>query len=41
VTAIAFGGSPGIAAIMLIALIWVIVGIINVVHATRAHPTKR
>jgi Flp pilus assembly protein TadB len=38
VTAIVFGGSPGIAAIMLIALIWVIVGIINVFHATRKHP---
>jgi Flp pilus assembly protein TadB len=38
VTAIVFGGSPGIAAIMLTALIWVIVGIINVFHATRKHP---
>ena len=33
VTAIVLKGSPGGAAIMLMALIWVIVGIINVVHA--------
>ena len=38
VTAIVLRGSPGVAAIMLMALIWVIVGIINVVHATRKHP---
>ena len=38
VTAIVLKGSPGGAAIMLMALIWVIVGIINVVHATRKHP---
>ena len=38
VTAIVLKGSPGVAAIMLMALIWVIVGIINVVHATRKHP---
>jgi hypothetical protein len=33
-------GSPGVAAIILMALIWVIVGIINVVHATRKHPNQ-
>ena len=38
VTAIVLRGAPGVAAIMLMALIWVIVGIINVVHATRKHP---
>ena len=38
VTAIVLKGSPGGAAIMLMALIWVIVGIINVAHATRKHP---
>ena len=35
VTAIVLRGSPGVAAIMLMALIWVIVGIINVAYATR------
>jgi Flp pilus assembly protein TadB len=40
VTAIVLRGSPGVAAIMLMALIWVIVGIINVVHATRKHPDQ-
>ena len=38
VTAIVLKGSPGGAAIMLMALIWVIVGIINVAYATRKHP---
>jgi Flp pilus assembly protein TadB len=38
VTAIVLGGSPGVAAIMLMALIWVIVGIINVAYALRKHP---
>jgi len=38
VTAIVLKGSPDGAAITLMALIWVIVGIINVVHATRKHP---
>ena len=33
VTAIVLRGSPGLAAIMLMALIWVIVGIINVAYA--------
>ena len=38
VTAIVLKGSPGGAAIMLMALIWVIVGIINVAYAMRKHP---
>ncbi len=38
VTAIVLKGSPGWAAIMLMALIWVIVGIINVAYAMRRHP---
>jgi Flp pilus assembly protein TadB len=38
VTAIVLTGSPGVAAIMLMALIWVIVGIINVAYAMRKHP---
>ena len=38
VTAIVLKGSPGGAAIMLMALIWVIVGIINVAYAARKHP---
>ncbi len=37
-TAIALKGSPGVAAILLMALIWVIVGIINVAYAMRKHP---
>ena len=35
VTGIVFGSSPGVAAIMLMAVIWVIVGIVNVAHAVR------
>jgi hypothetical protein len=38
VTAIVLKGSPGVAALMLMALIWVVVGIINVVYALRKHP---
>ena len=38
VTAIVLKGSPGVAAIMLMALIWAIVGIINVAYAMRKHP---
>jgi hypothetical protein len=38
VTAIVLKGSPGVAAIMLMTLIWVIVGIINVAYAVRKHP---
>ncbi len=41
VTAIVFSGAPGIAAIMLVALIWVIAGAISVAHAMHWHPTKR
>ena len=40
VTAIVLKGSPGVAAIMLMALIWVIVGIINVAYATRKPPEQ-
>jgi len=38
VTAIVLGRSPGVADIMLMALIWVIIGIINVAYAVRKHP---
>jgi hypothetical protein len=37
VTAIVLKGSPGVAAIMLMALIWVVVGTINVAYAMRKH----
>jgi hypothetical protein len=40
VTAIVLRGSPGIAAIMLMALIWVIVGIVNVAYAMRKQPQQ-
>ena len=40
VTAIVLKGSPGFAAIMLMALIWVIVGVVNVVYAMRKHPQQ-
>jgi hypothetical protein len=40
VTVIVLKGSPGIAAIMLMALIWVIVGIINVAYAMRKSPQR-
>ena len=40
VTAIVLKGSPGGAAIMLMALIWVIVGIINAAYAMRKHPQQ-
>ena len=40
VTAIVLRGSPGFAAIMLMALIWVIIGIINVAYAVRKHPEQ-
>jgi hypothetical protein len=39
-TAIVLESSPGVAAIMLMALIWVIVGIINVAYAMRKHPQQ-
>ena len=41
VTAIVLNGSPGVAAIMLMALIWVIVGAINVAYAVRKHPQQQ
>jgi hypothetical protein len=37
VTAIVLKGSPGLAAIMLMAVIWIIVGVINVAYALRKH----
>jgi Flp pilus assembly protein TadB len=40
VTAIVLTASPGIAAIMLMAFIWVIVGAINVAHAMRKRPPQ-
>jgi hypothetical protein len=40
VTAIVLRGSPGVAALMLMALIWVIIGIINVAYAVRKHPQQ-
>jgi hypothetical protein len=40
VTAIVLRGAPGVAALMLTALIWVIVGIINVAYAVRKHPQQ-
>ena len=41
VTAIVLKGSPGVAALMLMGLIWVIVGIINVAYAVRKHPQQQ
>jgi Flp pilus assembly protein TadB len=40
VTAIVLRGSPGVAAIMLMAVIWVIVAVINVTYAVRKHPPE-
>jgi hypothetical protein len=40
VTAIVLRGSPGVAAIMLMGLVWVIVGAINVTYAMRKHPQQ-
>ena len=40
VTAVVLKGSPGVAALMLMALIWVIVGIVNVVYAVRKNPQQ-
>jgi ribosomal protein S13 len=40
VTAIVINGSPGVAAVMLMAMIWVIIGIINVVYAMRRNPRQ-
>ena len=39
-TAIVLTASPGIAAIMLMAFIWVVVGAINVAHAMRKRPPR-
>src|SRR5215469_11214605 len=41
VTAIVLKGSPGVAEVMLMALIWVVVGIINVAFALRKHLPNR
>jgi hypothetical protein len=40
VTAIVLKGSPGLASVMLMAVIWVIIGIINVAYAMRKHPEQ-
>ncbi len=40
VTAIVLKGSPGGAAIVLMALIWIVVAIINVVYALHKHPQQ-
>jgi hypothetical protein len=40
VTAIVLHGSPGVAAFMLTAMIWVIIGIVNVIYAVRKHPQQ-
>jgi hypothetical protein len=40
VTAVVLRGSPGFAAIMLMALIWVIVGVVNVAYAVRKSPEQ-
>ena len=40
VTVIVLKGFPGVAAILLMTLIWVIVGIINVAYAMRKHPQQ-
>ena len=40
VTAIVLRGAPGVAALMLTALIWFIVGVINVAYAVRKHPQQ-
>jgi len=40
VTAVVLKGSPGVAALMLMALIWVIVGIVNVAYAVRKYPQQ-
>ena len=40
ITAIVLNGAPGVAAVMLMALVWVIVGVINVAHALRKRPQE-
>jgi hypothetical protein len=37
VTAVVLKGSPGVAAVMLAALIWLIIGVINLAYAVRIH----
>jgi uncharacterized membrane-anchored protein len=39
-TVIVLAHSPGFAAIMLMALIWVIIGVINVAYVTRKYPPQ-
>jgi len=41
VTAIVLKGSPGVAAFMLTALIWGIIGVVNVTYAMRKHPPQQ
>jgi cation transport ATPase len=41
VTAIVLRGSPGFAAILLMALIWIIVAVINVAYAMRKSPPQK
>jgi hypothetical protein len=40
ITAIVLKGSPGFASIVLMALVWVIVGAVNVAHAIRLRPFR-
>jgi hypothetical protein len=40
ITAIVLKGSPGGAAIMLMALIWIVIGVINVAYAARKRPQQ-
>jgi hypothetical protein len=40
ITAIVLKGSPGGAAIMLMALIWIVIGVINVAYAVRKRPQQ-
>jgi hypothetical protein len=40
VTAIVLKGSPGLASLMLAAMIWVIIGVVNVAFALRRHPQQ-
>ena len=40
ITAIMLAAHPGIAAVMLLAFIWVIIGGINVAHALHKHPPR-
>jgi hypothetical protein len=40
VTAIVLKRSPGVADVLLMALIWVIIGVVNVAYAMRKHPEQ-